>query len=356
MIKSSKNLFLLLALCLFTMNLHAQTLYAISGAGENTPSYLYELNPLTGDTVRTIGYTGYSGIAGIAIHPKTGVMYGHKNGVVYDEDDFPDGPPRGDQNPDMIPGLLLQIDKTTGVATPIGSTGLQSPDLAFDSSGTLYAWFEVNFDNYNYDNIATLNLTTGEATEVDDYYHETYATGITFSSSNQCYMKDGDSVYAFNHTNGTKSAGVALSGTTNNLLARNKQGVFYTGERNQGFILKTLDVSTGQLSTVGSVAVNHISAIEFDISGNPCAPIVNITSITHPSNGQANGSITPGLTFPCSSDTIVRYARWTKKGGKDYPAGNDFILNNAEAGEYTLVIILPNQEPFYYGPYVLTNR
>ncbi len=53
--------------------------------------------------------------------------------------------------------ILYQIDKTTGATTGIGITGIQETmDLAFDSSGTLYA----TADNVLY----SLSLSTGTAT------------------------------------------------------------------------------------------------------------------------------------------------------------------------------------------------
>lgn len=310
-----------------------QKLYAVSGASGN-PSYLYELNPATGDTIRTIGYTGYSHITGIAVHPKTGVIYGHVNGS------------GGWGN-----GLLVRINKNTGSACPIGTTGIQSPDLAFDTAGTLYAWYEYNVATNHYDDLGTIDLSTGAFTEISSNYHGTWQTGIAFNSHNQCYMKEGFSIYPFNHTVTSKGSGVFFGGGTNNLLAFDDNDVCYTGQRSgSNFILKTIDVNTGNLTTIGTAPVPHISAIAFDNNSTSSIPPTVSVSITQPTSGQSNGSIS---TTVCGNEDGIRYSRWAKKGGVNYPESNELNLSNANAGDYMLMLITNDNNIHYYGPYTL---
>lgn len=96
------------------------------------PSRLIRIDPNTGGLASNIGLitAGVGGpgisIADLAIQPGTGVLYG----IESREAAGGLGPPFGN---------LYTIDRSTGVATLIGSTGLENASLAFASDGTLYA-------------------------------------------------------------------------------------------------------------------------------------------------------------------------------------------------------------------------
>lgn len=83
--------------------------------------------------------------------------------------------------------ILYQIDKTSGFTTGIGITDIEDVmDLAFDSSGTLYA----TADNFLY----SLNLATGAATL------EAFFTGIVSGAEVMAIMFDSsDSFFATAH-------------------------------------------------------------------------------------------------------------------------------------------------------------
>ena len=97
-------------------------LYAVDGAGDTGPiASLYRLDPDTGAVIEVIGPTGFNHVTAISVHPTTGVLYGVTNG------------------PTFGTGSLLEIDRSTGVATPVGPTGPhQIPDISFAPDGTLY--------------------------------------------------------------------------------------------------------------------------------------------------------------------------------------------------------------------------
>ncbi len=95
-------------------------------------SRLITINPNTGALASNIGLirVGPSGpglsISDLAIQPTTGTLYGIESrdaagGL---------GPPNGN---------LYTIDRATGVATLVGTTGLENVSLAFGPDGTLYA-------------------------------------------------------------------------------------------------------------------------------------------------------------------------------------------------------------------------
>ena len=96
------------------------------------PSRLILINPTTGALVSDFGLirAGVGGpgisISDLAIQPGTGVLYG----IESREAAGGLGPPFGN---------LYTIDRNTGVATLVGSTGLENASLAFAPNGTLYA-------------------------------------------------------------------------------------------------------------------------------------------------------------------------------------------------------------------------
>jgi hypothetical protein len=95
--------------------------------GPTTSSTLLELNPVTGAIINTIGLvrdtTGTPiSIADLAAQPRTGVLYGI----------------RGPQDQLGGQGKLYTINKSTGVATLVGSTGDFFGSIAFAPNGALY--------------------------------------------------------------------------------------------------------------------------------------------------------------------------------------------------------------------------
>ena len=96
------------------------------------PSHLIQINPDTGALLNDIGLIreGAAGpgisISDLAIQPGTGLLYG----IEAREAAGGLGPPFGN---------LYTIDKQTGIATLVGTTGLENASLTFASDGTLYA-------------------------------------------------------------------------------------------------------------------------------------------------------------------------------------------------------------------------
>ncbi|MBT8353117.1 MAG: hypothetical protein KJO60_01265, partial [Desulfofustis sp.] len=77
-------------------------MYATDGRA-CTESTLYQLDPVDGSIVSTVGATGTSGMTSLAYHPITGVMYGITTGG------------EGCDN------SLYTVDLATGAATLVGS-------------------------------------------------------------------------------------------------------------------------------------------------------------------------------------------------------------------------------------------
>lgn len=216
----------------------AAKLLAVSGAG-NTASTLYELNPATGAVIATIGATGMFHITGIDIHPITGEIYAVTNAT--------------DQ--------LVKINPTTGVATVVGSTLSQIPDIAFRSDGTLFAWVETGAGN---DDLATINLTTGAVTIIPSTINS-FQTGIAFDSADNLYVKT-STLYRVNPATGAIISSVALSTSTRNVLEFGPGDVLYTASRTTSTgpsTLQTINVTTGLVTTLGTTPGVGISGLTF---------------------------------------------------------------------------------------------
>jgi DNA-binding beta-propeller fold protein YncE len=141
-----------------------ETLYGGLG-GRNTTSDLLVLDPATGGLLDSVGSTGF-GITGLAIHPD-GVLYGVT--AAGPEDRF-----------------LVEIDRATGGATPIGGPlGHSVADITFIGN-TLYGWSESG------DDLATIDLTTGVATIVGPSGIGTFGSGLAYDSANDRLLFAGD--------------------------------------------------------------------------------------------------------------------------------------------------------------------
>ena len=142
-------------------------------------SRLIEINPNTGALVVdfgliTVGGSGIS-IADLAIQPGSGVLYG----IESREAAGGLGPPFGN---------LYTINRTSAVATLVGSTGLENASIAFAPDGTLYvASAAVNPDDPSGPlidmQVGTLDPATGKV--LTTVPTSLFYTALTFDSSHQ---------------------------------------------------------------------------------------------------------------------------------------------------------------------------
>lgn len=236
-----------------------QLLYGADGAGGN-PANLYILNPRTGAVMRTIGPIGY-GITGLAFEPRRGILYGST----------------GRQDP-IAPCSLIRIDTRTGRGTLIGPLNClwdgHKPHSAADISfhprtGVLYGWMEPQFDD-----LATINLQTGQATIVGDSRLGTYGSGLAFSPKGTLYFTgdgDDDWLRTINPKTGKYTNVVIMSGTEGNEIG----ALAFGGDRNALYGVRSfgegaskpgdliiINTSTGQITSLGQT-VPGFSAIAF---------------------------------------------------------------------------------------------
>ena len=246
-----------------------QTLYAISGAS-GTSSILYTLDPSNGSSVSTVGNTGLTHMTALAVHPQTGVIY------------------TAGYNPNTGLAHLYTLDPVTAAPTSIGSIGnIQVPDITFSANGDLYAWGEPFIDG-----LYRIDITTGAPTFIGSCNCVTSITGLTFNSlcPEQLYLKNANTIGLLNQANGQVISTVNVNGTLHNMLAADMNNIMYSGQRGTaGFILKTVDPATGNVTTVGTAAgVFNIAAIAF----GTYQPLALSAAVTHvPCFGGNDGAI-----------------------------------------------------------------
>lgn len=155
------------------------------GFPDNPPatntSKLIQINPNTGALISTIGPItdgpGGPGIAisDLAIQPGTGLIYG----IEAVEATGKEGPPFGN---------LYTIDRNTGVAHLVGTTGVENASLAFAPDGTLYmtsadvdSGLLINVQLHTVDPMTGRVLTT--VPTVNAAGEPTFYTALTFRAS-----------------------------------------------------------------------------------------------------------------------------------------------------------------------------
>lgn len=221
----------------------AQVLYAADGAGGNSTTNLYIVNPATGAVVSTIGPIGFP-VTGLAFHPATGVLYGTTGGEV--------GTPS-----------LVSIDTLTGAGTLIGANG-QGPvaDISFRADGTLFGWSEGS------DDLVTISLATGVATVVSDSGLGTSGSGIAFSPSGTLFFAGSGSngmLRTIDPATGAPTDVAVMTGgpapNRVNAMAFNSAGVLFGSVR--GGTLVTINTTTAAVTTVGSTGLSSLDALAF---------------------------------------------------------------------------------------------
>jgi uncharacterized repeat protein (TIGR01451 family) len=310
-------------------------LYAVDGAGNN-PSSLYTVNAGTGLATFvaniTISATQVSHVTGLAFDPTDGTLYGFMNGG---QGFYPD--------PDHADGTLLTINKTTGVATVVGSVGLAGihvADIAFDPLGNLYAWTGGCGDetcNSNGSDLYTLDTSTGTSSKVSESGTLGFQTGLAINPIGRMFMKSYQAIFPVNQFTGHVFAPAPNSalGNTRAALAFGPGTVLYSASFNSPANLVTIAPLTGAVTTIGSMGVSNVSALAWDFGVLP-AP------------DQADLSLTKTVddATPTAGDDVT-FTITVTNGGPD-SATSIFVKDNLPSG-FTFVSDTPSQGSYSSG-------
>lgn len=249
-------LFPCLAVILATLPASAQTMYAVTGAGNST-SNLFTVNPTTG-AATLVGSVGFSHVTGLAYDPTTSTMYGHIS------DMFNSGVTD-----------LITINLTTGAGTVVGNTNQQVPDMTFTPTGTLFAWSESDSVTGDSDNLYTINKLTASATMVGLSGIGTAQTGLGFrATTSTLYVKSSNDLFSLDTSTGVATSLGTLAGndSLNNALAFDAAGNGFSVSRPDGSsgssFLEAVDVDGMSFTQVGEITnggnpVPGISAFAF---------------------------------------------------------------------------------------------
>ena len=236
-----------------------------------TPSTLVELDPLTGDLLQTIGPVGYT-VNGLAYDQTAGTLYA-STAV-------------GDPNYNG----LITIDLATGAGTPVGvhGWGVSDPasptpvtNLAADSSGRLFAWWEA------WDDLVSVDPVTGVATWVGDSDLSTWENGLAFDATDVLYLVNGS--WGNCYTVDTSSGAATYVGTLG-IRAHHGDfdpaGFYYgidaTGSYGSARNLVVAEPSTGTVIAL-LPTVDNLHVVEFVGAGGsvPRGPDLVVPILTH---------------------------------------------------------------------------
>jgi hypothetical protein len=279
----------LLALPAIAAALPQPTLFATTGGGGNSgavspPSNLYRVDPANG-AMTPLGNTGYA-ITGLAQDPTTGILYGVSN-----------------NNSPIAPRTLLTIDPATGATTQVGPLGLIIADITFDSQGRLFGWSEEE------DNLASIDKTTGVATEFAANDLSTYGSGSAFDI-NDTYWLFGEGeggggpssgTAGGYHTIDTLTGKATFRGTLTPVLDANESPVssaafdcarttLYATIQNYGkppAYLTTIDTATGAVTnkgvtTTGADGLEWYCPLAFEFGSGPIKVAAKSQTLTLP--------------------------------------------------------------------------
>jgi hypothetical protein len=236
-----------------TQPLGAAALLATTGNGFSGPSTLLEIDPVTGATLQTIGPVGYI-VNGLEFDPATGKLYGSTS-----------------VNDPNYNGLI-EIDMTTGAGTPVGVPqwgGIPTApincvpsavtNITIDVGGQMYGWLDPCDDD-----LVRIDKTTGIATWVGASGVGTARNGLDFDNAGTLYMVNaGGQIYMVNTSTGaatlTGSIGTTAHHGDFDPLSNLYNGISTTfGPR----LLVVADLST--TSVVGTVPlVDEIHVLTF---------------------------------------------------------------------------------------------
>ena len=234
---------------------------------------LYSVDPTTGKSALVallrVGGLVPVGLVGLAIHPKTGVLYGLTGGLSTE-----------------IPRSLVTVDPMTGNTTLVGRLGHVGSDIRFDKQGTLYVWLNEE------SRLGVVDLGTGVATPVGDSgYSETLGGGLVIDRVGNIYVSVTGAAGTLDRLDaktGLATVGPRLIGAPYiavvNSMAFSASGILYAVNSNLGSPAKasliTIDTKDGGVRIIGALP-NDIGALAFAPDLAPGAATMTPNPLQH---------------------------------------------------------------------------
>lgn len=223
--------------------LYAATVRAHTGPGDDNAGSLYVVDPSTGAS-KAVGALRIQGkpigITGIAVHPKTGILYGVTAG----------------SSPNHR-NSLVTIDPNTAEATLVGQMRVAGSDIAFNGDGELFIWLPDT------NQVGRINLASGRVTAIGEIGDSTRLEGgIAFDARGKLYTTPSGATGAIelrDPATGTVTAGPMLANapylSSMSSLAFSPRGELYGVNSNMGSPAHTalvkVDTHNGIVTQVG---------------------------------------------------------------------------------------------------------
>jgi hypothetical protein len=243
-------------------------LVGTTGAGQSDGSTLVEIDPATGETLRTIGPVGYK-VNGLEYDATTRKLYGSTS-----------------VNDPNYNGLI-EIDIDTGAGTAFGKHGwglkgkTAVTNITVDSTGRMFGWWD-----WQVDDLVRIDKTTGIATRVGESNIQTAVNGLDFDNSDTLYMVNlqcrfvelcpPDNIYTVDLTTGAASStgGIGTTAHHGDFDPSSNLNLYYgiTDNRFGSGALVVVDFSTTTLSVISTFGAldDNIHVITF-IDQDPVA-------------------------------------------------------------------------------------
>jgi len=226
--------------------LYSATVRLAPGGSPTDPAgSLYVIDPATGKT-RMVGALRLGGkpigITGIAVHPKTGVLFGVTAGSSVN-----------------FPNALVIIDAATGEASLVGETRVPTSDIAFSPDGHLYMWLTQS------NQIAEINIGTGRVRAIGTPSQPSWIeAGISVDARGFVFVTPEGATGQLEQRDpatGAVMSSVSLSNapylSSLNSLAFSKSGELFGVNSNLGTPARTalvkIDLGTGVITKVGDL-------------------------------------------------------------------------------------------------------
>lgn len=225
--------------------LYAATVRARTGPADNNGGSLYVVDP-SNASAKAVGPLRIQGkpigITGLAVHPRSGVLYGVTAG----------------SSPNHR-NSLVTVDPATAEANLVGEMRVAGSDIAFNSDGELYIWLPDT------NQVARINTASGRVTPVGEIGESTRIEGgIAFDGHGKLFTTPAGATGALemrDPASGTVTAGPMLTNapylSSINSLAFSPKGELYGVNSNMGAPAHTalvkIDIRNGVVSQIGAL-------------------------------------------------------------------------------------------------------
>jgi len=300
------------------------TLYGALG-GSALTSNLFTLNPNLGSIDQTIGPIGFP-VSGLAFDQQTGILYGVT---------------RNSPSTPSVPFNFIQINTQTGAGTVINSLPILVDDITYDpTTGNIYGWME------GVDDLIVIDKSTGVVTIVGNSGLTTSNAGLAADASGTLYLIGEGSTGPLRTVNKTTGATTVVANLSGNpiqpgivpALSFNPQtGTLWGVNANNDFattFLVQINQATG-FSSLTCSTQSELDAIAWDYSANLSGTVFldsngdGIQQPTEPGVGNVTVNLDLGNNGSIDRTTLTN-------------AAGQYIFVNAPSGTNAISLTVPS--------------